>query len=225
MKIRYRINRLIEKTGIFYTRAFARFLTEIERMLNISMAISGIRITRIIFFIVINPIIIILDHILDLLMILSHNKQVKKEDLETAALSDWDDTKPIKLYWIYDKNGWFLGGNPCPKDKMYHAEAHLKWCQEKSPGAYIEWEPGTYTYTESYVVARRKCEEVQRIQPGIRAMFNNAQLNKDLASITEIEDVQKVHLARVQDSTERANLGTNDQKKIDKYRSIKKRLK
>ena len=75
----------------------------------------------------------------------------------------------IRLYWIYDSKNWFMGGGLALKDK--DSLPHLKYCKKTDPAARVEWEPGSFTYEEAYVVARRKAEDIQRTQPGVRDSF------------------------------------------------------
>lgn len=126
--------------------------------------------------------------------------------------------RAIKIYWVYDHDGYFLGGNPCPVGKEYFAQEHLKWCQEQYPKAYLEWVDGVYTYKESYVVVRLKCEQVQRDQPGIRAMWYNPNLNRAVQALAVPGEKDDVDTARRLDAEDRLILGTHDQGVIDEYR-------
>lgn len=135
-----------------------------------------------------------------------------------------EKVKPLRLYWIYTEEGYFLGGGPCPVGKEKLANKHLKWCRENHHGAYLEWEPGYYTYKESYVVSRNKAEQVQRDQPGIRECWNSFEMSAAISNVIDLTEVPLVRVARKADEKERILLGTNDQKVIDQYREKQKQL-
>jgi hypothetical protein len=128
--------------------------------------------------------------------------------------------KPIKLYWIYDEDGWFLGGNQCPVGKEYFADRHKKWLSKRHKGKLrIEWEEGTFTYQESYIRARAKAEQVQRDQPGIRDSWPCFELAMEIAKLADMTEVARVRTVRKKDEAERDLLGTDDQEVLDAHRS------
>lgn len=136
-----------------------------------------------------------------------------------------ETVKPLKMYWIYDEDDYFLGGNPCPVGKEYYADQHLKWLSKKHYGKLrIEWEEGTFTYQESYIVARQKAEQIQRDQPGIRENWTSVKLSLDIAKLADFTEVARVRTVRKIDAEEREMLGTHDQKQIDEYRSRHKQI-
>jgi hypothetical protein len=131
----------------------------------------------------------------------------------------------FKLYWIYDKTGWFLGGGIAVDEKVGKKE--LKWRQQTRPDAYIVWESGVYTYAEAYEVAREKGEEIQRTQPGIRVAYEATKESRNIVKRTKkvllkqpdgFEESSYVIYERLKDSSGRYTLGTHDQKVIDEAR-------
>jgi len=146
-------------------------------------------------------------------------KKTKKN--RKAVATSRTPKRCIKLYWIYDSVGWFMGGNLVPVGCEGYAEQHREWLLKRHPDSvlHIEWEEGLYTYAESYVIARRKGEAVQREQPGIRDYWQTpVGLSKALAKVSTMKEIGDVGNARVIDALDRGVLGTNDQKMLDEYR-------
>jgi hypothetical protein len=118
--------------------------------------------------------------------------------------------KLFKLYWIYRKDGWFLGGGVCTD--MKDGERELKWRKNKDPDAYIEWEPGLFGYEESYQIARKKAEHIQATQPGYREQYNarkrERKVTKQAKRIGAQNEIISVAFARIKDGMERLGLPT-----------------
>lgn len=113
--------------------------------------------------------------------------------------------KPFRLYWIYRKDGWFLGGGVCTDIK--DGEMELKWRRKKDPDAYLEWEPGSFGYEESYRIARKKAEYIQATQPGYREQYNarkrERKVTKQAKKIGAQDEIVSVAFARIKDGMER----------------------